>query len=650
MISRKILLLMWLFSSVSLAPGPARAQAPAGPGAVGQLGTSRSHEKQEWHIFGRVTTLNGEPVAAAKVKVDIGSGMNSVQTLETNLRGEFRTQYDLNANLYKRLAVNVTATKAGYQEARETVDFGSGDQTWGIDMVMGEIDKDADQLPLAMLISGLAPDLRKAAAGNPALDRVRQDFVRGSEEFLDRRNPVRAVPLLAKVVERRPECIECRTLLGLALLDAGSYASARRHLTEAAKLSATHPKGARSPDSVFALGVLESWGGEDEEAAKFMMQALDLDPNNPLVLQELGRTLIFQKNWEAADQYLERAIKAGASQGARFLRARALLEEGDSEEADAEMSRYLGGRDIKDLPVSARTFYGQLRARLDLRSYAKVKSLVDEPLPKLIEALPELEGLTAAASQESLASILRDAGENVESFLQNFPNTMSSEQIHQERIGKDGKIKSSLDQSLQYLFLARSEKLGMALEEYRTDSRGDPTGLRGLESGFMLTSGFASASLLFHPAYQSGASFRYLGRQLMGGHHCHVVGFAQRPETAQIIERFSADGTRALVLLQGLAWIEEESHRIVRLRTDLLKPLSSIRLQRQTTEIQYDQVQFKELASAMWLPREVAVTVEWKGRTFHNLHRYSEFKLFHVETREKLKDRKSRAHVSNGPN
>jgi len=268
----------------------------------------------------------------------------------------------------------------------------------------------------------------------------------------------------------------------------------------------------------------------------------------------------------------------------------------------------------------------------------------------LTEALPELEGLTAAASQESLASILRDAGENVESFLQNFPNTMSSEQIHQERIGKDGKIKSSLDQSLQYLFLARSEKLGMALEEYRTDSRGDPTGLRGLESGFMLTSGFASASLLFHPAYQSGASFRYLGRQLMGGHHCHVVGFAQRPETAQIIERFSADGTRALVLLQGLAWIEEESHRIVRLRTDLLKPLSSIRLQRQTTEIQYAQVQFKELASAMWLPREVAVTVEWKGRTFHNLHRYSEFKLFHVETREKVKDRKSRAHVSNGPN
>src|SRR3989442_13121563 len=145
MISRKILLFMWLFSSVSLVPGPARAQAPAGPGAVGQLGTSRTNEKQEWHIFGRVTTLNGEPVAAAKVKVDIGSGMNSVQTLETNLRGEFRTQKDLNAKLYKRVAGNVTATKTGYQEARGTVDFGSGDQNWGIGGVMGGGVKEAGQ-------------------------------------------------------------------------------------------------------------------------------------------------------------------------------------------------------------------------------------------------------------------------------------------------------------------------------------------------------------------------------------------------------------------------------------------------------------------------------------------------------------------------
>ena len=33
--------------------------------------------------------------------------------------------------------------------------------------------------------------------------------------------------------------------------------------------------------------------------------------------------------------------------------------------------------------------------------------------------------------------------------------------------------------------------------------------------------------------------------------------------------------------------------------------------------------------------REVTVTVQWKGRTFRNLHRYSNFRVFKVETEER---------------
>jgi len=90
-----------------------------------------------------------------------------------------------------------------------------------------------------------------------------------------------------------------------------------------------------------------------------------------------------------------------------------------------------------------------------------------------------------------------------------------------------------------------------------------------------------------------------------------------------------------LVLFQGIVWIDSNSYKIVRLRSDLLSPQPKIRLERQTTEITYQPVQFKELASAMWLPSEVAVTVEWKGRTFRNSHTYSRFKLFNVRTRLK---------------
>jgi len=63
-----------------------------------------------------------------------------------------------------------------------------------------------------------------------------------------------------------------------------------------------------------------------------------------------------------------------------------------------------------------------------------------------------------------------------------------------------------------------------------------------------------------------------------------------------------------------------------------------VRLERETTEIHFDEVHFKEIPSALWLPREVVVTVEWKGKTFRNQHEYSDFKLFNVATQEKRKD------------
>ena len=82
-----------------------------------------------------------------------------------------------------------------------------------------------------------------------------------------------------------------------------------------------------------------------------------------------------QRNWEAAEEYLDKAIKTGASEGTRLLRVRALLEQGDTGEAENEMNRYVAGRDVRTLPLEARTVYSQLQTYLDLRPYSKVKSI-----------------------------------------------------------------------------------------------------------------------------------------------------------------------------------------------------------------------------------------------------------------------------------
>jgi len=613
---------------------PVWGQGGASSGADTLGGALRSIETNIWNIFGRVRTVRGEPLSDAVVRLRISAGAAREVVLRTNLRGEFRTELSLETDMYKRLNLKLIASKSGYAEARETVEFGATDKTSGIEMVLREASEvqDPDQLSMTALINGLAPRLRQDAAQRAGLASSRQPFERGCEQLIDRHRAVDAVPSLSKVVEREPSCVECRLLLSLALFDAGSWAGASRQLDEAARLN--EAATVKRPETALIRGVLEAWRAENEVAAGLLLRALEIEPNHTLALQELGRVLIQQKNWPAADQYLDKAVRAGASEEARLLRVRALLEIGDIGEAAREMDRYGAGRSIKNLPLPARELAVHVREHLSVAGFGEVKSVITESPADLLKALPELRGMQAAADQHELEEILKRTGEGVAAFFQSFPSTLSLERVHQERLDKNGKVQFALDQEFQYLLLARYEKWGLAIQEHRSTAEGRLSELSGLNQGLMLTSGFTSASSIFHPDYQSGATFRHLGRQTLDGRDLHVVAFAQKPETARMMGRFITDQGSAVILTQGLAWIDSTTFQIVRLRTDLLNPLSNVRLDRQTTEIQFKQVSFKELATVLWLPQEVTVTVDWRGRTLRNLHRYSDFRLFNVETRE----------------
>jgi hypothetical protein len=100
---------------------------------------------------------------------------------------------------------------------------------------------------------------------------------------------------------------------------------------------------------------------------------------------------------------------------------------------------------------------------------------------------------------------------------------------------------------------------------------------------------------------------------------------------------FRAGETSVSTFDQGLAWVDSTSYQIVRMRTDLLRPVAKVRLERVTTDTHFGEVHFIQSPLTVWLPREVTVTVEWNGRLLRNTHTYSEFKLFNVESSQKQK-------------
>ena len=263
--------------------------------------------------------------------------------------------------------------------------------------------------------------------------------------------------------------------------------------------------------------------------------------------------------------------------------------------------------------------------------YENVRSIVDWSPEELIKALPELRGLKPPQAQDDLALILRKVGENVGAFFRDFPNTTSTEQIRQQRLDADGHVTDTVTEKFYYLALAQRESGNLSLQEYRTNAKGKRIEPSDMEQGSAITRGFASMSIHFHPSYQSGSTFRFLGRQVIHGRQTYVLAFAQSPTAARALTRVDLPEKSALVLSQGVAWVDADSYQIIRMRVDLLAPRRDIGLERQTTEILFDRVRFKRTPLVLWLPRQVTVNQRRKGQAFRNRHRYSRFRLFTVE-------------------
>jgi hypothetical protein len=259
------------------------------------------------------------------------------------------------------------------------------------------------------------------------------------------------------------------------------------------------------------------------------------------------------------------------------------------------------------------------------------KTLVDMTLAELAKAVPELKHLEPAESQDMLPQILERVGAAVAGFFDDFPNTTCTEHVTSIVDAPSGAALWHSDAKYNYLALAQAGAKKGRLREFRTDDKGT---LVQPEEG-IVTLGFVAMSVHFHPDYQPDSRFRYLGREAMEKQDTYVVAFAQRPKVARQTATIHSLGRSRIVFMQGVAWIDPVSFRIVRLRTDIQQPESNVSLLKETTQVLYSEVSFKQGDKTLWLPREVTVRGQLDRYSFYNQHRYSDYRLFNVEVEQK---------------
>jgi VWFA-related protein len=277
----------------------------------------------------------------------------------------------------------------------------------------------------------------------------------------------------------------------------------------------------------------------------------------------------------------------------------------------------------------------------------------DYPLRKLSEVVPALSGIKSDSSQDQLSWILSKVGEATVHSLATVPNLVSLEDVFSLVVSRDTapansvlgieeipavrdleeQLRQSRSVEFNYLLLFDHHPDGAtAIQELRTDfkNREVASPADGVAPhGF----GFAYQWLLLSPANQSELRFRYLGTQRMAAHQTFVVAFAQIPSRVKVPGKYKLAGKEVPFFFQGIAWIDQSTFDVVRLRTDLLSPVPSVNLQNMTTELSFRSVRIHGFGTVLWLPSEVLIRTARSDSIFEEIHQYSRYKFFHAESK-----------------
>ena len=228
--------------------------------------------------------------------------------------------------------------------------------------------------------------------------------------------------------------------------------------------------------------------------------------------------------------------------------------------------------------------------------------------------------------------ILRGVGQRMTEFVQTLERFTATEKLEHFSVDRHGARKSPETRSFSYVVSVSRNSVGtFLLDEFR-DGHSDAEDF----PAHTASRGSPAMALIFHPALAVDFEFRCEGLGQWGGRGAWQIHFAQRPDHPIRIRSYSVGGRSMGLPLEGRVWIDPGNYQVLRLESELSKPLPEIALTHEHFAIDYQPVQFHSTGQSLWLPQTAELYVERKGKRFYRRHVYSDFRLFNVDASQKI--------------
>jgi hypothetical protein len=248
-----------------------------------------------------------------------------------------------------------------------------------------------------------------------------------------------------------------------------------------------------------------------------------------------------------------------------------------------------------------------------------------------------LAAQSAVAGTTPLDDLIGRTNDNVSKFVEQFSDVKCTEHVTQEKFKADGKLELKEESTYDYLVILSNaggevtlDESRLAVHEQKKDQK------KGVS--MLVSNGFATLFLVFHPYYSSGFQFTDQGEDTLNGHKFRKVQFKHIPGMRSPAA-LALRGREYPLDLAGVAWIDPETGAIGKIDAGLASSMEDIGLKTMRSEVQFQPVTFKDSKDKYWFPAEASVEVETARQHWRNTHNFTDYKKFSVSTEEKVAEK-----------
>lgn len=233
-----------------------------------------------------------------------------------------------------------------------------------------------------------------------------------------------------------------------------------------------------------------------------------------------------------------------------------------------------------------------------------------------------------ATMTPALPDVLARTGKFVERFWDQFSAVNCTEVVAQEKIGKEGKAVYRHDSSFDYLIFLNLQGDDLNVEESRLlqNEAGKSSNLP-----LLMTSGFSTLLLIFHPFYQGSFEFRRLEDDMEGGQRRILLAF-HHVHGMRSTSALRLRGRDYPLDLEGIAWIDPATWAIEKVDARLAAPMDDLNLRSVHALVRYAPQHFPSVNEAEWLPIEASIDVETARQHWRNSHKFQNYRHFSVKS------------------